>query len=81
VQGFFIGATGFNTMNETSQGEPESVDAQYGGKWIAWDDQGVKIVASGSTLQEVREKARVAGVKLPALEFVPRSDRAFVGGV
>jgi hypothetical protein len=63
------------------QREPEAVGAQYGGKWIAWDDDAVKIVASGDTLEEVREQAMSAGVKLPGLEFVPPSDHAFVGGV
>jgi hypothetical protein len=61
--------------------EPEPVGAQYGGKWIAWDDDAVKIVASGKTLEEVRKQALNAGVRLPGLEFVPPSDRAFVGGV
>ena len=69
-------------MNQrTQQPEPETVGAQYGGKWIAWDDDGLKIVASGDTLEQVREQARSAGVKLPALEFVPPSDRAFIGAV
>ncbi|MCI0334560.1 MAG: DUF5678 domain-containing protein [Planctomycetes bacterium] len=63
------------------QPEPELVGAEYGGKWIAWDDDGLKIVASGETLEQVREQAQSAGVKLPGLEFVPPSDRAFVGGV
>jgi Family of unknown function (DUF5678) len=61
--------------------EPETVDIQYSGKWIAWDDDAVKIVASGNTLEEVHARALSAGVKLPGLEFVPPSDRAFVGGV
>jgi hypothetical protein len=60
--------------------ESEPVGAEYGGKWIAWDDDGLKIVASGDSLEQVREQARNAGVILPGLEFVPPSDRAFVGG-
>ena len=63
------------------QREPEPVGAEYGGKWIAWDDDGLKIVASGETLEQVLAQARSAGVKLPGLEFVPPSDRAFIGGV
>jgi len=57
------------------------VGAEYGGKWIAWDDAATNIVASGPTLEEVRNQALVCGVKLPSLEFVPASDRAFVGGL
>ena len=67
--------------DERRQREPETVGAEYGGKWIAWDDQGTTIVASATTLEEVRETARRAGVERPGLEFVPRSDRAFAGGV
>ena len=63
------------------QSEPEPVGAQYGGRWIAWDDEALKIVASAETMEEVREEARRAGVSLPGLEFVPPADRAFVGGV
>ena len=63
------------------QSDPEPIGAQYGGKWIAWDDDAVRIVASGESLEEVRQQAHNAGVKLPGLEFVPPSDRAFVGGV
>ena len=66
---------------QSQQPEPDTVGAEYGGKWIAWDDHGLKIVASGETLEEARQKARSAGVKLPGLEFVPPSDRAYVGGV
>lgn len=61
--------------------DPQTVDAKYGGKWIAWDDAAIHVVASGESLQSVREQALRAGVKEPGLEFVPPSDRAFVGGV
>lgn len=61
--------------------DPQTVDAEYGGKWIAWDDAAIHIIASGESLQVVREQAIRAGVKVPGLEFVPPSDRAFVGGV
>jgi hypothetical protein len=66
---------------QAQQPEPEPVGAEYGGKWIAWDDEGLKIVASGDSLEQVRQQARTAGVKQPGLEFVPPSDRAFVGRV
>lgn len=68
-------------MNQRQSQEPEPIGAKYGGKWIAWDDAAVRVVASGETLEEVRKQAVEAGVKLPGLEFVPPSDRAFVGGV
>jgi hypothetical protein len=69
------------TNSQPPKASPEAVGANYGGKWIAWSDDAVKIVASGDTLEAVRQQALDAGVKLPGLEFVPPSDRAFVGGV
>ena len=60
---------------------PEPVGAQYGGKWIAWNNDATRIVASGETIEEVRQEALRAGFLLPGLEFVPPTDRAFVGGV
>jgi hypothetical protein len=64
-----------------SEPEPEPVGAEYGGKWIAWDDRALRIVASGDTMEDGREQALTAGVKLPGLEFVPLADRAFVAAV
>jgi hypothetical protein len=61
--------------------EPETVGPQYSGKWIAWDDDAAKIVASGETLEEARQRAVAAGIEQPGLEFVPPADRAFVGGL
>ena len=66
---------------EPTPSQPETVGTEYGGKWIAWDDDGLKIAASGGTYEEARDQALAAGVQVPGLEFVPPSDRAFVGGV
>jgi len=69
-------------MNQHSQlPEREIVAEQFGGKWIAWDDDGLRIIASSNSYEDAREQALAAGVQLPGLEFVPPSDRAFVGGV
>jgi hypothetical protein len=69
-------------MNQRSfQPEPDPVGAEYGGKWVAWDDRALRIVASGETMEEVREWALAAGVKMPDLEFVPPADRAFVAAL
>lgn len=67
-------------MNDHEQlPDRETVAAEFSGKWIAWDDEGKRIVASGETFEEARDQALAAGVKLPGLEFVPPLDRAFVG--
>ncbi len=67
-------------MGEQRQ-QSQTVPAKYGGKWIAWNDANDHIVASGESYEEARRKALDAGVKLPPVEFVPPSDRAFVGGL
>ena len=68
-----------NSQNEPRL--PDPVGAKYSGKWIAWDNGATKIVASGETIEEVRQEAMRAGILLPGLEFVPPTDRAFVGGL
>jgi hypothetical protein len=69
-------------MIESSQeSNPEVVGAEFGGKWIAWDDANLHIVASGETADAVKQQALTAGVREPTLEFVPPSDAAFAGGL
>jgi hypothetical protein len=55
------------------------VPKEYGGKWIAWDYEGTRIVASGTTLKEAREAARDAGCRNPRFEKVPRPNVRIVG--
>jgi hypothetical protein len=67
---------------ETSQhSEPDVVDAQYGGKWVAWDNENLHIVASGATAEEAQQNALATGVSDPILEFIPPSDAVFAGGL
>ncbi len=64
-----------------SEPQRETVGAQYGGKWIAWNAGGMKIIASGETYDEACQASQSQGVALPILEFVPPSDAAFIGGL
>jgi hypothetical protein len=69
-------------MNQHQQlPDRQIVGEEYSGLWIAWDDEGIRIVASGKTYEEAREQALASGAQFPGLEFVPPLDRAFVGGV
>jgi hypothetical protein len=69
-------------MIEASQHpEPETVGEQYGGRWIAWDGENLRIIASGATAEQAKQDALAAGVNDPTLEFVPPSDAAFAGGI
>ena len=61
--------------------EPETVGEQYGGKWIAWVGENLRIVASGATSVQAKQNALAAGESDPTLEFVPPSDAAFAGGL
>ena len=63
------------------QPQRETVGAQYGGKWIAWNEDGQTIVASCETYDETREASQSKGIPQPILEFVPPSDAAFIGGL
>ena len=59
--------------------EPPIVPKQYGGKWIAWDYAGTRIVASGDTLAAAKQAAQIAGDVSPRFEKVPRSDVRIIG--
>jgi hypothetical protein len=61
--------------------EPDKVGEEHGGRWIAWDDENLHIVASGATMLEVQQEAQSAGIREPTIEFVPPSDGSFVGGI
>jgi len=67
-------------IEASQQPEPETVGEQYGGKWIAWDAENIRIVASGANADEAKQNALATGVSEPTLEFVPPSDAAFVCG-
>jgi hypothetical protein len=56
------------------------VPKKYGGKWIAWDSQRTRIVASGATFAEASQAAEDAGESAPILAKVPRTDVRFLGG-
>jgi hypothetical protein len=51
---------------------------QYAGKWIAWDRERQRIIASGNTLSEVTEAAAAAGEAEPMFEKVRKTGR-FIG--
>lgn len=51
----------------------------YAGQWIAWDHEGIRIVASGRTLEEAKLAATAAGETQPIFAKVPKADVRFVG--
>ena len=56
------------------------VPKEYSGKWIAWDFNLTRIVASGTTFAEAKQAAQAAGETRPILAKVPRADVRFLGG-
>jgi hypothetical protein len=63
------------------ENETPIVPREYSGKWIAWDHSQTKIVASGQTFGEARQRALDAGEPDPILAKVPNSAVRFVGGL
>lgn len=59
----------------------EVVPLEFGGKWLAWDDEGIKIVAAGDSAKEVQAAAEAAGVVDPILEKAPSANSSFVGRI
>ncbi|MEX2091175.1 MAG: DUF5678 domain-containing protein [Pirellulales bacterium] len=56
-----------------------TVPIEYAGKWIAWDHEVTRIIASGESLSEVVQAAEQAGEIDPVLDKVPRADVHLIG--
>ena len=52
---------------------------EFHGKLVAWDHNGMKIVAAGDTFAEVKAKALAAGEVRPRYERIPPADARFIG--
>jgi hypothetical protein len=69
--------------NETTQNSLHPipiVPREFGGKWIAWDHDGTRILAAADDLTSAENAARSAGENRPRLEKVPLADVRIVGG-
>ena len=55
----------------------QPVPEEYAGQWIAWNQDCTRIVARGTDLCEVRDRAITKGHARPVLQKVPRAP--FVG--
>jgi hypothetical protein len=67
---------GVETMQTKHQ---PTVPREYAGKWIAWDHDITRIVASGNSLVDVLKSAEEAGEPDPVLDKVPRVDVHLIG--
>jgi hypothetical protein len=58
---------------------PLTVPREYAGKWIAWNHDFTKIIASGESLAEVVQSAERSGENDPVIDRVPRADVRLIG--
>ncbi len=56
-----------------------TVPIEYAGKWIAWNHEMTRIVASANSLMEVLEAAKRAGESDPVLDKVPPANVRLIG--
>jgi len=69
---------------ETNESQPRKVPrvpGNLGGRWIAWNYDRSMIIADGTTLNEARAAAKLAGEARPFLTKVPDSNIRFIGGL
>jgi len=74
---------GINMNSDSKSSESQSkhpiVPIEYAGKWIAWNREGTRIVASGQSFLEAVQAAEAAGESQPGFEKCPKADVRFVG--
>jgi hypothetical protein len=66
--------------SSTPQQIVPTVPKEYARKWIAWNGQRTRIIASGVTRQQVRQSALATGESRPILDKAPDPNCNFLGG-
>lgn len=56
-----------------------SVPLEFSGKWVAWNSDHTRIVASADSLSALWQIVRGEQIEDPVIEKVPRADVRFVG--
>lgn len=56
-----------------------TVPKEFGGKWITWNADATRIIASGDSLKGCALSAKAAGENNPQFEKVPRPDVRIIG--
>lgn len=60
--------------------EPQTVPREYGGKWVVWTNDGMRIVAAAGTLDDAKAAAERAGVADIIYMWVPPAAERLIGG-
>lgn len=68
-------------MQLSAANTPPLVPIEFAGRWIAWDFDRSRIVASAATRREARDRAKEEGEQRPVLAKVPSANEVFIGGV
>lgn len=58
-----------------------TVPIEFAGKWIAWNFDETRIIASGRTYQDTLQQALATGEAKPILEKAPDARVRFIGGL
>lgn len=58
---------------------PQTVPAEYGGKWIVWTKDALSIVGVGDTPEQAQAVVAQAGTTEIVFEWVPPADERFIG--
>lgn len=67
-------------MEDKPDKQPRPIPpAEYGGRIVAWNQQGDEIIAVGDSFSEVKSKALETGETRPRYERLPPTDARFVG--
>src|SRR5438552_622027 len=48
---------------------------EYAGRWVAWDHEETRVIASGQTFAEVMQAAASAGERAPVVAKVPSAEQ------
>ena len=69
----------YSLSSESQIPQSPIVPIEFAGKWVAWNADETKIIASGDSYDEAFDAAHAAGECDPVLAKVPRADQRFVG--
>jgi hypothetical protein len=67
-------------LDVTRWPEPARLRLEYAGRWVAWTEDGRRVVATGDDYASVRADAERAGVDRAILEWLPPLDEARTTG-
>ena len=73
--------TDLSTFARARREIPLEIAQKYGGKHVAWDLSGARIVASGDSMQEVEQELNRQGLDVCDIvfDYIDPHDKAWIG--